>query len=457
MINNLTKEQEEKIPVYLNKWLEKGLSTERLNFDEVRKQIHWLYDTFLKDHSGKPMVLILDSPMQCLYAWWMLKNSQLDSQLYSQLRSQLNSQLNSELNFQLNSQLNSQLRSQLSSQLYSQLRSQLSSQLDSQLSSQLDLQLNFQLYSQLNSELNSQLDSQLSSQLSSQLNSELNFQLYSQLNSELNSQLDSQLNFQLYSQLSSQLSPQLSSELYSQLDSQLSSQLSSQLNSELLTRLSSQLYSQLSNRWSPRYWWSGYYVFYDYLNSELLPNINIDNLNNIIKFSQTIPIMFPYKNICFVSQPPVEISRKGITLHNEKDLAVKFNDGWGMYALNGIRMDKKYIESKAQDISITDLMKEQNVDVRREVLRKVGLERFIKETKGKCLDKMIININNKKCEYQLLEISFNDNITARVLKMDNPSIDAMHVEGVEDTCNTVKEALAWRNCLDKYIKPKQLT
>jgi hypothetical protein len=183
----------------------------------------------------------------------------------------------------------------------------------------------------------------------------------------------------------------------------------------------------------------------------------VNYLEKMTKFCEDIPFCYINAGFCVVSQPPIAIHHKGIVLHNEKEKAVSFADGWGVYALNGVRMDSKYIETPASQLSVVDVMEEQNVDVRREVLRKVGLDRFIKETGGKCLDTYEMFINGKKCIYQLLEISLDNETTARVLKMDNPSIDAMHVEGVEDTCSTVKEALAWRNGFDEYVEPKQLT
>ncbi len=37
------------------------------------------------------------------------------------------------------------------------------------------------------------------------------------------------------------------------------------------------------------------------------------------------------------------------------------------------------------------------------------------------------------------------------------SIGTFHIEGVHPDCTTVKKALAWRNNLDEYVKPDQLT
>jgi hypothetical protein len=148
-------------------------------------------------------------------------------------------------------------------------------------------------------------------------------------------------------------------------------------------------------------------------------------------------------------------------LHNTKGPAILYPDGFALYFLNNIQMTEEQVMTPAEHMTVESVMKEPNVDVRRELLRKIGLEKFVRDTKGKVLDTYMAKYNNKEIEYQLIEITLNiseDEVTtARVLKMDNPSINAQHIEGVEDTCNTVKEALAWRLGLDEYVEPVQLT
>mgnify|MGYP001569629089 CR=1 FL=1 len=157
MITKLTKQQEEKIPKFINKWIK--LASEpinRIGAKEICKEIFG--DKFIVFGES------LENTINLIKIMIKGKKREYDSQLHSQLHSQLLSQLDS--------QLYSQLYSQLRSQLYSQLHSQLHSQLYSQLYSQLDSQLDSQLYSQLNLQLNSQLDLQLRSQLYSQLDSQ---------------------------------------------------------------------------------------------------------------------------------------------------------------------------------------------------------------------------------------------------------------------------------------------
>lgn len=192
----------------------------------------------------------------------------------------------------------------------------------------------------------------------------------------------------------------------------------------------------------------------------------LDKVEGLYKAALECGWFLPFKDVCYVSKKPTQVHMKSETnsrgevtyiLHNPNGPAVAFADGYELYALNGIPMKKEYI---MEELSVQIIMREENVDVRRELLRKFSLENFIRETGGKVLDTLSVELNGKQCTYQLLEIQLgteSDPVTARVLKMDNPSIDAMHVEGVEDNCNTVAEALAWRNGFDTWVEPLALT
>ena len=148
MITKLTKEQEEQIPVYIDKWIKQA----SVPMNEV-KAIKYTKQLYKRMEEKEPIVIIGDSPF----------STALLAALYFSLCKNLKRGAKLQLRFQLGSQLGSQLRSQLYSQLDFQLGSQLHSKLHSQLYSQLDSQLGSQLHSQLHSQLYSQLRSQLKS------------------------------------------------------------------------------------------------------------------------------------------------------------------------------------------------------------------------------------------------------------------------------------------------------
>ena len=92
-----------------------------------------------------------------------------------------------------------------------------------------------------------------------------------------------------------------------------------------------------------------------------------------------------------------------------------------------------------------------NAEVRREFVRKVGIDMIIQRCGATTID--------KQGDYELLSLSIPETPAAhelfmpnwrialmewRYLKMKNPSIGTWHVEGVPNQCRTVMDALRWR-------------
>jgi len=67
-------------------------------------------------------------------------------------------------------------------------------------------------------------------------------------------------------------------------------------------------------------------------------------------------------------------------------------------------------------------------------------------------------------DYELISIEFEGRRIGPYLTMKNPSTDEIHCEGVgqpnggvDTGIKTCQAALAWRNSMDKYVKPEMLT
>lgn len=161
---------------------------------------------------------------------------------------------------------------------------------------------------------------------------------------------------------------------------------------------------------------------------------------------------WPFENVCIISDRPEEIHwNDQKVLHNANGPSVRFRDGWELYMLNGVKMTKEDVMTPANQLNAQEILKRQNVDQRRELIRKVGIESMLNELKTKVID----TFQN----YQLLTIELSDQVKdAKFLKMKNPSIGIWHVEGVARECNTVQEALNWRaGDIKQQWKPVQLT
>ena len=118
-----------------------------------------------------------------------------------------------------------------------------------------------------------------------------------------------------------------------------------------------------------------------------------------------------------------------------------------MWTLNGVRVSHEIAETPAEQLDPDMVLKEKNIEVRREILRKIGLERYLKCTKHKVLDMSTITIGERKHNYELLEIDLGDEIKpCPALKMEHASLPGVFLlEWVSRNCKTVRDAIAFRN------------
>jgi|GEM_PF-3577106 len=135
-------------------------------------------------------------------------------------------------------------------------------------------------------------------------------------------------------------------------------------------------------------------------------------------------------------------------LHSERGPAVHWPDGEEEYfVLNGAHVPREIVETPASELDPRLILRERNTEVRREIVRKIGIERVCDALGAECID--------RAGNYELLLLDLQDGRHRPFLKMKNPSIGVYHIEGVAPECRTVAEALAWRNQSD--VPPAMLT
>jgi len=135
-------------------------------------------------------------------------------------------------------------------------------------------------------------------------------------------------------------------------------------------------------------------------------------------------------------------------LHATDGPAIQWPDGEQQYFfLNDVNVPPEIVTTPARVLDPRLILRERNGEVRREIVRKIGIERICHELSAECLD--------SAGDYELLLLDLQDGRMRPFLKMKNPSIGVYHIEGVAPECRTVAEALAWRNQSD--VPPSVLT
>lgn len=138
-------------------------------------------------------------------------------------------------------------------------------------------------------------------------------------------------------------------------------------------------------------------------------------------------------------------------LHSTETPAIAWKDKYSLYFLNGVPVSEEIVMTPPNKLDPTLVVKEKNAEVRRELVRKIGVERIYQKLGGKTEDEWN--------DYQLITLSVPGmRVVPKYLVMKNPSIGTFHMEGVDPTVKTVKEALAWRDSdTEGYIQPDILT
>ncbi len=189
---------------------------------------------------------------------------------------------------------------------------------------------------------------------------------------------------------------------------------------------------------------AGYAAFADvllYLEANL-PDNRKQVMTHILDLSRSCgPIYKLGKRYLCLERPERIVLREGPDsprlVHNETGPAIRFRDGFEVYCLNGIYVSADLVVTPADELDPRLVLSTPYAEVRREIVRKIGVERVLTELGAQTLD--------SREGYELLSLDLGDGRRRPYLKMRNPSTGTWHIEGVHPDCETVQAALAWRN------------
>ncbi len=176
--------------------------------------------------------------------------------------------------------------------------------------------------------------------------------------------------------------------------------------------------------------------------------IGIDNYPSLYDCYREVlqtGLLYPMETFCIVGNRPSSIKRNTTgQLHSDGSPALQYTDGFKIWALNGVLVPQYLAETRGENINCSKFAEIDNAEVRREFVRKVGVERILQKVGGEVLD--------KSGDYELVLIDLKGN-TGKwpYLKMRNPSIGVWHLECVDRTCTTVQSAINFRASKLKHL------
>ena len=153
-----------------------------------------------------------------------------------------------------------------------------------------------------------------------------------------------------------------------------------------------------------------------------------------------------HEEFCIVSdRPRVLLVDAQNRPHCEDGPFCRWSDGAALYCLNGVRVPKWLVMTRAADLDPARLLKIDNAEVRREFVRKVGVERIVSALSGGAISKTSYRTEDgREHHYELHRLAVSETERWTYLSMINPSVGLTHFEGVPNECHTVRDALIFR-------------
>jgi hypothetical protein len=133
---------------------------------------------------------------------------------------------------------------------------------------------------------------------------------------------------------------------------------------------------------------AGWVSHYDFLRT--IGVKGTESLDGITKLTKSCGWWWPYKDLCILTERPVSVKRDNRgRLHNEKGMVVRYADNWGFYAWHGVIVPDDVIMLK-EPITIERIAAERNIEVRRVLIERFGLDDYLKNGK-------VIKIHKDNC------------------------------------------------------------
>lgn len=174
----------------------------------------------------------------------------------------------------------------------------------------------------------------------------------------------------------------------------------------------------------------------------------------LLELCRHVGWMWMSNAVTVVTRRPTELHlmRRGDVrvLHNPKGMAVRYLDGNGLYALDGIRIPRSIGDvhiaggalSRIDRVGVSQVMAVQNTEQRAALLKWIPPKLLAECLDRKVLDRDTIEVGG---DYVLYSVDFGDGNIRNFLEMTCPSDGTVHHERVSKECTTVKQALMFRN------------
>ena len=259
----------------------------------------------------------------------------------------------------------------LDASLRASLRASLHESLDDSLWTSLDASLRASLRASLFDSLDGSLDGSLDASLDASLRASLRASLFDSLDGSLRASLRASL----FDSLSASLDGSLWDSLWASLDASLSASLDASLRASLDGSTKQGYLAVWWRVWAA--WYAGGAI--------LGVQYDQDKLRLLSEWSRCCPYAIVRKSAAIIARNPVYIGWKDGRIHDESGMAVRYADGWGIYAIDGVTVPAHVVTDPSK-IMVEEIQAEKNAERARVMRQRFGEGRYLADIGAKVID-----------------------------------------------------------------------
>ena len=356
-ITELTKEQEEKLQKYKEKWISLGLSTLEINREKAGAAIDLAYSCAgLKPPKIK---IWLHSPYEgVIGAWWLRQVLKI-------------------------------LRGKALDQARAKIITKVGDHAGDRVGEQIKISILAQVNDQIKHLISSRIETQIKDQIGKPVKDRIKDQVWTQVLSQLKAQVKPQIEDPIWTQVWIHIWTQIWTQVWGE-KAHAGIQLGTQIRAEVIAQVRDQIKDQIEDLLSLEAHCDGLHDAnllgpYNFMGTEL--NADTGNLSGLMAAAEHCGWFWPFDGAVIITEKPTELfCNDKSRLHNEKDIAIRYSDGWGVWVWHGTRV-KDWIIKNPEKITIDNILDEKNAGIRRVMRERFGFQDFfmfmIKERKAK--------------------------------------------------------------------------
>jgi len=364
--------------------------------------------------------------------------AEVGNEVYKEVKNEIWAEVGNEVNSKVRSEIWNEVEIEVWNEVNSEVRNEVKSTVWNEVNSEIKNEVKNEIYNEVENEVNSEIKNEVrnevKNEIKNEVENEVKNEVWNEVEREVSNEVGNEVRNEVYSEVYNKVRNEVRNEVYSEVRSEV--EVWNEIRNEVKKHdifYFSYLYGNLE---------ASYFAYYSFINEVLGVQFKKQKQYDIYKETLKLYFIYPLKNICVLSERPIEIHRneRG-QLHADGKPAVKYAGGFELYRLNGVKVPKWLVMTPSGKIDAKKALEEKNVDVQREIIRKIGAERVLKAVNAKEID--VYTYPKIGMTYKLYRLKLRG-IDRKYLKFEHASMPGVYYcQPVPPETEKAMHGLAW--------------